>query len=917
MTKRGWLPGLLLISVCSASESHKLPVRITWGHTRPAASSYFVKPETDHGMTIGALRAFQLEAGETAQSSRAGGGDVDGIEFVLDCPPREEPKLQKLQIIWADLLAAADSDTARRLGNDASMEPHAPRLYIRTNAESSRGFAVTVQQLERERAIWIPSYDIYITAGDRFRPFDEHAASLKAWHGKTVLQRIASEPEATYEDYTARWEDMGSPLYANPQQTGAGHIIGLAWDSGIHKFGIDRGSGVRNDHGNPDRFRFWLEVGDISKGIARSWKSQRLLDGLPVVTTILERDQVRYEIEQFAYPLNGPPRERKGDIPMVLMQRVRLSSLDSKARRVPVTLNHRRAFNAGLSSVFDVQQNRGTTVARASSFGQTILEVEGGDGIAGWSGVSDYDNLGMKRLNITINVDVPAGGARDVIVKLPSPMLDDAGAAVLAAIDYDKARDDTLRFWKEWIEKGARFTVPEKAVNDLFRASLWHALRLPRRHDGRIDLPYSNFAYDQTGTPWPVNQAVYVDYMIYGLRGYDKVADEELRAQYRNNQEINGHVSGYANWVVYTPGMLYAAAQNYLLSGDRAAFERLLPENLKALDWCLRQLSSSERGLVSGPLNDLTGDGVWAFNQAYMYAGLDVFGRALEHLGHPRGGEARAAAARLASSIDRGFHAASANSPLVQLGDHTWIPYVPGEANTPQRMMDIWYPTDVDTGPVHLLRLKAVGASTDLADSLLNDHEDNLFFKGWGIANEPVYNQHAAAYLLRDNPQAVIRTFYSYMASAFSHSALEPVEHRSTHGQYFGPPSTDGAWFELYRNMLVMERDDDSLMLAGFTPRRWLEAGKHIEVTRAPTRFGELTMTLHGVTPAKQIEADVQVPVRSKPTALFVRLRHPAGARIRSVAVNGRPWTDFDPDKEWVRINAPMEINYKIVASYE
>jgi len=76
-------------------------------------------------------------------------------------------------------------------------------------------------------------------------------------------------------------------------------------------------------------------------------------------------------------------------------------------------------------------------------------------------------------------------------------------------------------------------------------------------------------------------------------------------------------------------------------------------------------------------------------------------------------------------------------------------------------------------------------------------------------------------------------------------------------------------------------------------------------------------MTLHGVTRAKQIEADVQVPVRSKPTALFVRLRHPAGARIRSVAVNGRPWTDFDPDKEWVRINAPMESRYKIVASYE
>ena len=31
---------------------------------------------------------------------------------------------------------------------------------------------------------------------------------------------------------------------------------------------------------------------------------------------------------------------------------------------------------------------------------------------------------------------------------------------------------------------------------------------------------------------------------------------------------------------------------------------------------------------------------------------------------------------------------------------------------------------------------------------LLNDHEDNLYYKGLGIANEPVYIQQATAYLL-------------------------------------------------------------------------------------------------------------------------------------------------------------------------
>ena len=98
-----------------------------------------------------------------------------------------------------------------------------------------------------------------------------------------------------------------------------------------------------------------------------------------------------------------------------------------------------------------------------------------------------------------------------------------------------------------------------------------------------------------------MNQAVYVDYMLYDLRGYHDISAEELAAIFRNDQEHDGRVGGYANWGVYTPGMLYAVAQHYLLSGDRASFERLLPQTLKALDWCLAQTRRAERQPRPGP----------------------------------------------------------------------------------------------------------------------------------------------------------------------------------------------------------------------------------------------------------------------------------------------------------------------------
>jgi hypothetical protein len=168
-----------------------------------------------------------------------------------------------------------------------------------------------------------------------------------------------------------------------------------------------------------------------------------------------------------------------------------------------------------------------------------------------------------------------------------------------------------------------------------------------------------------------------------------------------------------------------------------------------------------------------------------------------------------------------------------------------------------------------------------------------------------VYNQQATAYLLRDDAKAVIRAFYSFMACAFSHSVFEPVEHRWTWGQYFGPPSTDGAWFELYRRMLIHERDDGSLWLLQATPRPWLADGRRIEVERAPTYFGPLSIAVESHAAQGRIVADITMPERQTPRTLVVRLRHPEGKPMRSVTVNGQAWRDFDPARECVRIEKP------------
>jgi hypothetical protein len=927
----------------AAADTDSLHVRISWGHESAQAATYDIKPVAGTGVEIQSATARDFESGEAVKQglarTKAGAGDIDALDLVIAHPKEPSGATQNIHILWTDLIAASDADTARRLGRDPAMRTRPSMLTIQMDAEGTKGFSVSVDQLKTERALWLPSLGVYVTARaaatDAPIAFADHLKSLEARKGQRMLDRLKSEPEATDAQYLERWEDMGSPLWAYPEQRGPGHIVGITWDSAIRKFGIDRAGGVWNDEGNPDKFRFWLSVGDLAKGVAHTWKGQRLADGLPIVTTTFEEDGLRYELEQFAYPLDGPPADRRGDMPMVLMQQLTVRELRGTARRVPLSMAHRRQLPEYLDATIESAKQGNSLLFRAQGRRDVLLAVEGGDGDPVWSGTRDYGrrtddkfSAPIRRLDSTVFLDVPANGVRQLVVKLPSPMVADAKAQVLASLDYAKAREATLKFWSDYVTRGAQFIVPEPRVNDLFRANLWHALRLPRRHvesDGKvtIDLPYSNFAYSQFGTPWPVNQAVYVDYMLYDLRGYHAISTEELEAQFRNNQEHDGHVTGLANWLVYTPGMLYAVGQNYLLSNDRASFDRLLPYSLKAMDWVFGEIARASRregptkGLVNGPLNDLTGEGLWSFNQAYLFAGLDVFGRALERHGHPRGAEARKIAATMREAIARAFGSAAMRSPVVQLRDGAWMPYVPAEVTRPRRLMDDWYATDVDTGSVHLLRLKALPSQGVLADSLLNDHEDNLFYKGLGMANEPIYNQHATAYLQRDEPEAAIRAFYSMMSSGFSHSALEPVEHRWTHGQYFGPPSTDGAWFELYRNMLVTERDDDSLAIAQAAPRAWFQDGKKIELQRAPTYYGPLTLTISSrLQQSNELRADVQMPQTSKPKTLLVRFRHPDKKTMSAVTVNGREWKDFDAKGEWVRIPQPSDARYAIVVRY-
>lgn len=868
------------------------------------------------GMIISNLSGNGLDsddklAGEIFLNS--GGGDIDElmVKISWNKPVAELLKMSRMNM-WPYLMMHGSPGQIERLSKDPWNIPDAPILTVQLDKSGIEGFSISLEQLRNQRAMWLPEQDVYLTIADEPIDFDQHLTSLS---GLRTMERVRNEPDASFGLFKSLWKDFGNPIeYDVPWQTSymgtRGHLTVLAGTHGsIYKYAIDRWGNVRPDFASPHRFSLDL----IWEG--SQWISQEIENGLPILLTKLENDGQTLEIEQFASPSVESLSGNSGSVFMTKLQFAGRSGVID----FQVTLN-KEIINQDL----DLIESGDVWLITEKGTGGILLVINPG---SNWKVKIHQAPIDEKRQShfLTISGQIKEGHPQEVLLKFPSPPGDLSEVKNLDRLDFLAAKNQVLDYWNEWLAKGAQFEVPEESVNKLFRANLWHALVLPRHstgNDGEIhmDLPYSNIAYGQKNSDWPINQGVYVDYMIYGLRGYDDVAQGEIMSMFQTQQQPDGRIGGFADWGVYSPGHLYTIAQNYLLSGNRIHFEQLLPYALKTLEWCLTQIEESnaeDAGLILDPLNDLTsGERAWAFTQAYYVAGLELFAKALSTYDHPLAPEVRKISATMKRKVVMAFSRVSVKSPVVQLADGTWINYVPTDALTPRRMLDEWYPTDVDTGPLHLARLGVFEPDSWLTTAMLNDHEDNLYLQNKGAANEPIYVPQATVYLLRDEPEAVIRSFYSLMACGFSHGQKTALEHRWAHPQYYAPPSTDGAWFEIYRKMLINEMETDILIIGQAIPRSWLESSKKIKVTNAPTYFGKVSFSMAGESAKNEIIATVALSPGNPPKELWIRFRHPTKKMIRSVMVNGQPWKNFNQEKEIIRIPEPDQENYLISANY-
>ncbi len=387
--------------------------------------------------------------------------------------------------------------------------------------------------------------------------------------------------------------------------------------------------------------------------------------------------------------------------------------------------------------------------------------------------------------------------------------------------------------------------------------------------------------------------------------------------------------------------LLWTLAEHFFFSRDRSWLARVAPSMKLASDWIIRQraltrvkTASGERcpefGLLpAGHLEDNNDWGHWFAVNAYASAGLTAMAEALREIGDPDAHRYAKEALEYREDLRAAVRRAAEDAPVVRLRDNTWAPYVPTRAHQRIRMFGplrtgyysryglTEFPTfrlsatrELLYGPLILFETGIFDATERIAEWVLDDWEDNatmseplgLHVHGWvdeqywfsrgGMVFQPNLQNPVRTYLRRGEAKAALRSLYNNFVSCYYPQVNIFTEEYRRWAHPSGPffkVADEAKFVHRLRDLLVTESDGD-LHLAAGVPDRWLEPGREIRVTAAPTHFGPVTYTMNAS--PSELRATVVLPSRNPYREAWLYFRLPAGRKPVSVAIDGKPWKD-------------------------
>ena len=505
------------------------------------------------------------------------------------------------------------------------------------------------------------------------------------------------------------------------------------------------------------------------------------------------------------------------------------------------------------------------------------------------------------------------------------------------------------------MEPSMKVEVPDPWMTAAWRSGAWHILRVCKK-DAKGRWIIACYPYP------PLAQETHLILRALDLMGMHSDVRQGMDLWLEHPRadgclNITGTIDAEHFW---GPGTIqWAIAEHYALTGDKDWLAQVAPKLKANADWMIAERKKTMR--VKGdkrmrgyglqpprPIGDMGHRDRYYPTDGYYWLGLQRSGEVLSEI-DPEAGrkildEAKAYREDLLAAINesiilspvlkirdgtyRSFipvspdirgtatrTAVQKDKPLDEAGDEFYIRGGPGFfghggpfwADTDQNALPLVEPDGLLSpldkrvqGHLDLMEDLFLLTNAKLRERTKNYDPEKHWFSHAGWYYQCGYLRTANIYLLQDDVPNFLRSMFNQMAVDLVPGPWVFKEHTTLHPA-MDKSFEEAGFLERFRMMLVME-EGDTLWLARATPRAWLEQDKKIRVSDAPTRFGPVTYEITSDTDHSKISATIDLPSRKPPKTILLRLRHPRSLPIKSVLVNGKPWPQFNAEKELITL---------------
>ena len=898
---------------------------------------------------------FEVEWGRTAQKQRQvwdGRLEIFNglIEQVQPISNTSRVKIDTDQYSWTSGVRKRADGIRARILYAKKKAYHSFDETIVTVRAACETFSFAASDLIESGYMFLPDFGVIVRKAGDNTTYESAEQLWKKNTDKNIYLRVSQVPEQTLP---RAWQDIPAkePFY-----------IPLGFDGGRQYFGVNPDGSVFCQSNwltripGRDTKRCLYEGGSINYRFGLSDATlidRHIIDGcLPMTVTQWEREGVHYRQTAFVVPFDGVPGPDErilADDTLVLMSRFEIWPSDNTGREAKIDIDvvTRKAEKLTV--------DKGLIFAEGTEPQRLRMLVTSDNS-------PDSYSLKAQDEKVTYRARLTSDAPKCTLdIAIPFITLTDGTEwEKLRALKFDKAFESVNEYWRKRVQEGAQIFTPEPMVNDFYKAHVSHLLLNTDREVGTSDryvARVGTFSYGAYS-----NESCM---MVSDLdrRGYHKRAEQALETwlHYQGTVGLPGDFSttegqfygaaGYeaGGYNQHHGFVLWCLGEHYWYTRDDDWLKRAAPNIIKGCEWIIRErqrtiaeaqrspIRKIESGLLPpGFLEDIRDWRSWLSTNVYSWWGMQNAAAALEAAGLPEGKRLLNEAAAYRQDILNAFTEAMQRSPVVRLRDGTWIPHIPPEAH--RRGRTFGWITETLEGPIHLIRTGLIEPWDRMSTWIVKDFEDNLYIseqygynitgdefeKYWfsrgGISMQANLLCNPIPYLLRDEPEHFLRACFNAFAVSYfpdtrmmtEHALPNIGDHRGDH--YKSSDEANSTYW--LRMMFIQERGND-LWLGAAVPRYWLADGKQCGIESSRTYFGPMSVKWHSNVAAGRIEMILDPPRRNPPEKIFARFRHPQAKKILRCTVNGKPYTQFDPSKEWLVLTSWPEKPLSVVAYYD